>query len=77
MTAGSKEALATLRRMARGHSGASSGELAAWEILRNLRTGTPVDFAGNFVRLDSCGKRAVVQLLLDLTTGGTGLSELD
>ncbi|MEY4817139.1 MAG: hypothetical protein RLZZ162_4212, partial [Verrucomicrobiota bacterium] len=38
---------------------------------------TSVDFAGNFVRLDSCGKRAVVQLLLDLTTGGTGLSELD
>jgi hypothetical protein len=36
-----------------------------------------VDFAGNFVRLDSCGKRAVVQLLLDLTTGGTGLNELD
>jgi len=32
---------------------------------------------GKFVRLDSCGKRAVVQLLLDLTTGGTVLSELD
>ena len=34
-------------------------------------------FLGNFVRLDSGGKRAVVQLLLDLTTGGTGLSELN
>ena len=77
MTAASKVALDTLRRMARGHAGASSGEVAAWEILGNFREGTSVDFAGNFVRLDSCGKRAVVQLLLDLTTGGTGLSELD
>ena len=77
MTAASKEALVTLRRMARGHAGASSGETAAWEILANFRDGAAVDFAGNFVRLDSCGKRAVVQLLLDLTTGGTGLSELN
>ena len=37
MTAASKEALVTLRRVARGHAGASSGELAAWEILANLR----------------------------------------
>lgn len=77
MTAASKEALVTLRRMARGHAGASSGEAAAWAILGNLREGTAVDFAGNFVRLDGYGKRAVVQLLLDLTTGGTGLCELD
>ena len=77
MTAASKEALVTLRRTARGHAGASSGETAAWEILANLRDGAEVDFAGNFVRLDSCGKRAVVQLLLDFTTGGTGLSELN
>jgi hypothetical protein len=77
MTAASTVALDTLRRMARGHAGASSGEVAAWEILGNFREGTSVDFAGNFVRLDSCGKRAVVQLLLDLTTGGTGLNELD
>lgn len=77
MTATSREALDRLRRMARGHAGASSGEIAAWEILGNLRAGTPVNFAGCFVRLDSCGKRAVVQLLLDLTTGGTGLCELD
>ena len=63
--------------MARGHTGAPSGEIAAWEILGNLRKGTPVDFAGNFGRLDGGGKRVVVQLLLDLTTGGTGLSELD
>jgi hypothetical protein len=45
MTATSKEALVTLRRMARGHAGASSGELAAWEILANLRDGAEVDFA--------------------------------
>ena len=77
MTAASKEALVTLRRMARGHVGASSGESAAWEILANFREGAAVNFAGNFVRLDSCGKRAVVQLLLDLTTGGTALSELN
>ncbi len=77
MTAASKEALVTLRRMARGHAGASSGESAAWEILANLRDGAEVDFAGNFVRLDSCGKRAVVQLLLDLASGGTGRSELN
>ena len=77
MTAASKVALDTLRRMARGHAGAVAGEIAAWEILGNLRKGTPVDFAGDFVRLDSCGKRVVVQLLLDLITGGTGLNELD
>ena len=56
MTAASREAMVTLRRIARGHAGASSGELAAWEILANLRDGAAVDFAGNFVRLDSCGK---------------------
>ncbi len=77
MTAASTVALDTLRRMACGHAGASSGESAAWKILGNLREGTPVNFADNFVRLDGCGKRAVVQLLLDLTTGGTGLSELN
>lgn len=77
MTAASTAALDILRRAARGHAGASSGEIAAWEILGNLRKGNPVDFTGNFVRLDGCGKRAVVQLLLDLTTGGTGLNELD
>lgn len=62
--------------MARGHPGASSGEVAAWEILANLREGAAVDFAGSFVRLDSSGKCAVVQLLLDLTIGHIGLSEL-
>lgn len=76
MTEASIDALVTLQRMARGHAGASSGEIAAWEILGNFRRGTPVNFAGSFVRLDNCGKRAVVQLLLDLTTGGTGLGEL-
>jgi hypothetical protein len=64
-------------RITHGYAGASSGETAVWEILANLRDGATVDFAGNFVRLDSCGKRAVVQLLLDLTTGETALSELN
>ena len=77
MTAASTVALDTLRRMAHGHVGASSGEAAAWEILGSFRAGSRVNFGGNFVRLDSCGKRTVVQLLLDLTTGGTGLSDLD
>ena len=36
MTAASTVALETLRRMARGHAGASSGEVAAWEILGNF-----------------------------------------
>lgn len=76
MTEASKAALATLLRTARGHAGASSGERAASEILGNLQQGTPVDFVGSFVRLDSCGKQAVVQLILDLTTGGTGFGEL-
>lgn len=76
MTTASKVALDTLRQMARGHAGASSGEIAAWEILGNLRKGTPLDFAGDFVRLDGTGKRAVVQLLVDLAGGKTGLSEL-
>lgn len=77
MSPASQDALATLRRMARGHPGASSGERAAWEILKNLRAGTPVNFADCFVRLDGTGKRAVVQLFIDLAGGKTGLSELD
>jgi hypothetical protein len=76
MSPASQDALATLRRMARGHPGASSGERAAWEILRNLREETSANLAGCFVRLDGTGKRAVIQLLIDLSTGQTGLSEL-
>ena len=76
MSPASQEAFATLQRMARGHAGASSGEAAAWEIMQNLQAGTPVNFAGDFVRLDGTGKRAVVQLMVDLATGETGLSEL-
>ena len=77
MSPASQDALSTLRRMARGHPGASSGERAAWDILRNLRDGTPLKFGECFVRLDGVGKRAVMQLLVDLTTGSTGLAELD
>lgn len=77
MSPGGQHAWATLRRMARGHPGASSGERAAWDIRRNLQDGTPVNFGDCFVRLDGEGKRAVVQLLIDLATGKAGLSELD
>jgi len=76
MSPASEDAFATLRRMARGHPGASSGEQAAWEILANLREGMPVKFGECFVRLDGSGKRAVMQLLADLATGRTGLTEL-
>ncbi|MBI2513270.1 MAG: hypothetical protein HYV96_14935 [Opitutae bacterium] len=76
MSPASADALTTLPRMARNHPGASSGERAAWEILQNLREGTPVNFTEDFVRLDGCGRRAVVQLLIDLATGATGLVEL-
>ena len=75
MTPASEEALATLTRMARGHPGASSGERAAWNILKNFQDGRAVDFSDAFVRLDGTGKRAVVTLLVDLATGKTGLLE--
>ncbi|HRE04623.1 MAG TPA: hypothetical protein PKX00_03375 [Opitutaceae bacterium] len=76
MSPESEQALATLHRMARGHAGASSGERAAFGLLQNLETAAQVDMADCFVRLDSTGKRAVLQLLLDLASGKTGLSEL-
>ncbi len=75
MTPESEQALATLRRMARGHPGASSGERAAFELLQNFQAGRPVNFSDCFVRLDGTGKRAVLQLLLDLTAGRTGINE--
>ncbi len=77
MSPESADALATLKRMARGHAGASSGERAAWEILGNLRDRSRLDFANCFCRLDGTGKRAVIQLLLDVATGKTGLVELE
>jgi hypothetical protein len=76
MSPASEMALQTLRRMARGHPGSSSGERAAWGILKNLREGTPVDFGDAFVALDGQGRLAVLQLLLDLSGGKTGLVEL-
>lgn len=76
MSPASAAALVVLRRMARGHPGASSGEHAAWEILQNLETGRSVDFSDCYCRLDGTGKRAVVQLLLDLAIATTGLLEL-
>ena len=75
MSPESNAALAILRRMARGHPGASSGERAAFDLLRNFETGAPVGLADCFVRLDGAGKRAVLQLLADLATGKTGLCE--
>lgn len=77
MTVESEQSWNTLRAKARGHAGASSGERAAWEILRNLRDGAPLNFGDCFVRLDGSGKRAVLQLLVDVATGKTGISELE
>jgi hypothetical protein len=76
MSPASAAALTVLRRMARGHPGASSGERAAWDLLQNLETGRRVDLVDCYCRLDGTGKHAVVQLLLDMATGTTGLSEL-
>lgn len=76
MSPESEDAIKALQAMARGHPGASSGERAAWDILKNLEEGRAADFAECFVRLDGTGKRAVVQLLIDLATGKTGLSDL-
>lgn len=76
MTSDSERSLQTLGAIARGHAGASSGERAAWDILRNLQDGTPVDFADCLVRLDGSGKHAVLLLLADLAVGKTGLTEL-
>lgn len=61
------DAWATLRRMARGHPGASSGEHAAFDLVQYLQAGAPVDLVDYFVRLDGVGKVAVVTLLVDLT----------
>ncbi len=76
MSPAGAEAWANLQQMARGHPGASSGERAAFDLVRNFQAGEPVDLADSFVRLDGEGKRAVVTLLVDLATGKTGLSEL-
>lgn len=76
MSPASAEAIAVLSRVARAHVGASSGEQAAWEILRNLRRGEPVNFGNAFVRLDASAKGAVIQILADLAVGKTGLVEL-
>lgn len=75
MNAETKEAWDTLRSMARGHPGASSGERAAYDLVRNFADGEAVDFADCFVRLDGAGKHVVVQLLFDLAMGKTGLIE--
>lgn len=76
MCPSSEHALAALRRKARGHPGASSGESAAWDIMQNFTTGAPVNFAECLVRLDADGRRAVLTVLIDLASGRTGLSEL-
>ena len=76
MSPSSEQALAVLRDMARGHPGASSGELAAWDILQNFAAGTPVNFVECLIRLDGEGRRAVITVLADLATGRTGLSDL-
>ena len=75
MNAETKEAWDTLRSMARGHPGASSGERAAYDLVRNFADGEAVDFGDCFVRLDGVSKHVVVQLLVDLAMGKTGLIE--
>lgn len=76
MSPAGAEAWVTLQRMARGHPGASSGERAAFDLVRNFQTGKVVDLADCFVRLDGEGKKAVVLLLIDLAGGHAGLSEM-
>ncbi len=76
MTPTSERAMGTLRRMARGHPGASSGERAAWDLVQNLQHGTAVDFGSCLVRLDGTGRRAVATLVIDLAVGKIGLNEL-
>lgn len=76
MSPESEQALATLRRMARGHGGASPGERAAFDLLKNFEDSARVDMAECLVRLDSRGRNAVLQLLTDLAAGRTGLNEL-
>ena len=76
MSPKSESALQTLRLIARSHPGASSGEWAAAEMLRNLSQHSRIDFMDCFCRLDGRGKRAVIQLLDDIASGQTGLIEL-
>jgi hypothetical protein len=73
MSPAGMDALATLRRMARGHPGASSGERAAFDLVTNSQTGAPVDLADCFVRLDGEGEKAVVLLLIEFSTGDARL----
>lgn len=76
MNAETKEAWDALQAMARGHPGASSGERAAYDLVRNFSEGQAFDFADCFVRLDGTGKCAVVKLLVALARGRSGLIEL-
>jgi hypothetical protein len=76
MSPESQQALRTLRGLARNHAGASSGERAAAEIVRNLGGHARLDFMDCYCRLDGRGKRAVILLLGDLASGRTGLIEL-
>jgi hypothetical protein len=76
MSPASEQAVAALRLRAHNHPGASSGEWAAWELLRNFEKGRLVDFGECFSRLDGHGQRAILQLLADITSGRTGMVEL-
>lgn len=69
MTPYTENAGADPRDMAQGHPGASSGERAAYDLVKNFHEGKAVDFADCFGRLDGTGKRAVLQRLVDLVTG--------
>ena len=76
MSPASEQAVAALRRRAHNHPGASSGEWAAWELLQNFEKGRLVDFWEYYSQLDGHGQRAVIQLLVDITSGRTGMIEL-
>ena len=76
MSPASEQAVAALRLRAHNHPGASSGEWAAWELLQNFEQGRLVDFGKCFNRLDGHGQRAMIQMLVDITSGRTCLVEL-
>jgi hypothetical protein len=76
MSPASEQAFATLRLRAHNHPGASSSEWAAWEPLQNFEKGRLMDSGDCFSRLDGHRKRAVLQLVVDITSGRSGVVEL-
>ncbi len=71
-----EQALAVLRKAARNHPGASGGEVRAHRILRSFTHSEPCAIGEEFVGLDAQLQHAVIQILVDLAAGKTGLIEL-